>query len=111
MKNIFGFILNIANSYDFWKNVASFFTVPKRHWISVKKINSVFYNLDSKLKEPAIIGEVCIVLLDKLLLQSVCCLKDEHLYNFLQKNLENDAQIFVIVTQDVAKDNSWFRCD
>lgn len=55
---IFGFILNIPNDCDFWKNALTFFTSSRRHWIAVRKFDSQYYNLDSKLKEPITIGQV-----------------------------------------------------
>lgn len=60
LKNIFGFILNIPNEQSFWRSVMSLFTASKRHWIAVRQIDSLYYNFDSKLKDPAVIGDVSI---------------------------------------------------
>ncbi|KAH7643765.1 josephin domain containing [Dermatophagoides farinae] len=89
---IFGFILNIPNDCDFWKNALTFFTSSRRHWIAVRKFDSQYYNLDSKLKEPITIGQ------------------EENLFNFLQTNLtEKNAEVFVIVTKEIAQQNNWYN--
>ncbi|OTF76589.1 josephin-1-like protein [Euroglyphus maynei] len=86
---IFGFILNIPNDCDFWKNALTFFTSSRRHWIAVRKFDSNYYNLDSKLKEPISIGQ------------------EENLFDFLQTNLaEKNAEVFVIVTKEIAQQNN-----
>uniref|UniRef100_A0A6P6Y0R9 ubiquitinyl hydrolase 1 n=1 Tax=Dermatophagoides pteronyssinus TaxID=6956 RepID=A0A6P6Y0R9_DERPT len=90
---IFGFILNIPNDCDFWKNALTFFTSSRRHWIAVRKFDSNYYNLDSKLKEPILIGQ------------------EENLFDFLQTNLtaEKNAEIFIIVTKQIAQQNNWYN--
>lgn len=65
-SNIRGFILNIPNpSYNWkWTNI---FAMPlnlitKKHWISIcKHVDGNYYNLDSKLDAPAVIGGVSTV--------------------------------------------------
>ena len=54
LKNIKGFILNLPSSIG-W----GMLTIPlkRRHWIAVRAIDGVFYNLDSKLKQPEVVGE------------------------------------------------------
>ena len=34
-------------------------TIPikRRHWVAVREIGNIYYNLDSKLKQPEVIGE------------------------------------------------------
>ena len=54
-SQIVGLILNIPSKYEF----IGLLTVPllgKRHWVAIKEIEGTFYNLDSKLKEPEILG-------------------------------------------------------
>lgn len=57
LDNIKGFILNVPSEYKL-----GFVLLPlkRRHWIALKKINGAFYNLDSKLDSPQLIGKVCI---------------------------------------------------
>lgn len=55
LENIFGFIFNVPSEYKI-----SFVTLPlrRRHWITVRQINGLYYNLDSKLDAPQLIGNV-----------------------------------------------------
>ncbi|KAG8436124.1 hypothetical protein GDO86_007292 [Hymenochirus boettgeri] len=50
---IFGFILNIPSPISL-----GFVSLPitRKHWIAVRQIDGVYYNLDSKLKAPAKLG-------------------------------------------------------
>lgn len=52
---IIGFILNVPSNYKI-----GFVRLPlqRRHWISVKQINGEYWNLDSKLDAPQVIGDV-----------------------------------------------------
>ena len=56
LDNIDGFILNVPTEYKL-----GFVLLPlkRRHWIALKKIDGAFYNLDSKLDSPQLIGKVC----------------------------------------------------
>lgn len=50
----FGYIMNIPTDYTF-----GFLTLPlikSRHWISLKQIKDSYYNLDSKIDRPKLIG-------------------------------------------------------
>lgn len=55
LDNIEGFILNVPTEYKL-----GFVLLPlkRRHWIALKKIRGAFYNLDSKLDSPQLIGKV-----------------------------------------------------
>lgn len=57
LENIQGFILNVPSEYKF-----GFVSLPikRRHWIAIKKIDGAFYNLDSKIEYPELIGKVSI---------------------------------------------------
>lgn len=91
LDHIFGFILNIPNENDLWKSLATLFTASKRHWITIKAINSLFYNLDSKLKEPVLLGDA------------------NQLVAYLRRSLktENNVEVFVIASKEVAQNASW----
>jgi len=54
LRNIKGFILNLPSSIG-W----GMLTIPikRRHWIAVRAIDNIYFNLDSKLKQPEVIGE------------------------------------------------------
>ena len=61
-----------------------------RHWYSIKKINNVYYNLDSKLKEPEKIGN------------------DVELTSYLKSKLsEVKTELLLVVDKDVAETRSW----
>lgn len=54
-KVIVGFILNVPSEYKF-----GFVSLPlqRRHWISLRKVNDIYYSFDSKFKGPVQIGSV-----------------------------------------------------
>ena len=61
-----------------------------RHWFSIKKINDHYYNLDSQLKKPEVIGNEA----------DVCC--------YLKSKLaENNTELLLVVDKQVAEDRSW----
>ncbi|XP_028129243.1 josephin-like protein [Diabrotica virgifera virgifera] len=89
LGNIFGFILNIPSEYKL-----GFITLPvwRRHWITIKQINSGYYNLDSKLDVPQLIGG------------------DQEVINYLRDEVESkDKELFLVVTNEVSKDQSWIE--
>ncbi|KAE8611993.1 hypothetical protein XENTR_v10012663 [Xenopus tropicalis] len=53
LSEIFGFILNIPSPVSL-----GFLSLPitRKHWIAVRQIEGVYYNLDSKLKAPVKLG-------------------------------------------------------
>ncbi|XP_050428067.1 josephin-2 [Adelges cooleyi] len=86
LDKIFGFVMNIPSECRL-----GFLWLPlkRRHWISIKNINGVYYNLDSKLSQPLRIGS------------------ENDLFNYFRDQLYvNDNQLFVVVTKD---NNSWMR--
>ncbi|XP_063701900.1 josephin-2 [Culicoides brevitarsis] len=89
-EQIIGFILNIPNKYDL-----GFVAVPllgRRHWFAIKKIGAQFWNLDSKLKVPKSLGN------------------ENDVMEFIRKQLlENDKELFIVVTKEVASAQSWMK--
>lgn len=89
-EKIVGFILNIPNKYDL-----GFVAVPllgRRHWVSVRKVGGQFWNLDSKFKVPQALGA------------------EKEVMEFIRKQLqEKDKEMFVVVTNEVAKEQSWMK--
>lgn len=55
LGQICGFILNVPTEYKF-----GFVMLPlrRRHWITIREISGYYYNLDSKLDKPQLIGKV-----------------------------------------------------
>ncbi|XP_059474824.1 josephin-like protein [Neocloeon triangulifer] len=89
MNQVFGLILNIANETKFGP-----ISLPlnRRHWFAIKEINGDFYNLDSKLEEPLLIG------------------KEAELIIYLKDQLSvADKLLFVIVRKEVAENQSWLK--
>lgn len=87
LKLIFGFILNVPSDYKL-----SFITLPlrRRHWIAMKRINGLYYNLDSKLDYPRLIG------------------KSQELLDYLKIELDNkDKELFIVVNNEIDKNQSW----
>ncbi|XP_022903386.1 josephin-2 [Onthophagus taurus] len=91
LENIFGFILNVPSDYKL-----SFITLPlkRRHWVTCRRINVNFYNLDSKLETPEVIGN------------------NENVMEYLQDELEHkDKQLFLVVTEEIARNQLWLNED
>lgn len=88
-SQIIGFILNVPNDYKLGFIVLPF---KRRHWIAVRKINNIYWNLDSKLNAPEQIGD------------------DNELQSYLINQLKsNDKELFVIVQSEIEKTKNWLR--
>ena len=62
----------------------------RKHWITIRQIGNVYYNLDSKLDAPEIIG------------------KQEELKTYLKEQIDSkEKELLLIVTQEVEKVRSW----
>ncbi|KAJ8679883.1 hypothetical protein QAD02_015670 [Eretmocerus hayati] len=89
LKNIKGFILNIPSD---WK--LGFVPLPlgRRHWIALRSINDDFYNLDSKLDSPQIIGQ------------------EDDFLAYLKEQIESkDKELFLIVLKEIESTQGWLR--
>lgn len=55
LDNILGFILNVPSDYKL-----GFVLLPlrRRHWVTIRQVHGTYYNLDSKLESPQLIGRV-----------------------------------------------------
>jgi hypothetical protein len=55
LDNILGFILNVPSDYKL-----GFMLLPlrRRHWVTIRQVHGTYYNLDSKLEFPQLIGRV-----------------------------------------------------
>lgn len=88
-SNILGFIMNVPSEYKF-----GFIVLPfrRRHWIAIRKINKVYWNLDSKLNAPECIGD------------------DAEVMNYLSNQFKsNDMELFVIVESEMEKSKRWLK--
>lgn len=57
---ISGYILNVPSDYRL-----GFVLLPlkRRHWVAVRQVDGTYYNFDSKLETPLLIGQVCYAIL------------------------------------------------
>ncbi|KAJ1530687.1 hypothetical protein ONE63_005553 [Megalurothrips usitatus] len=87
LPEIRGFILNIPGDY---KVMLVQLLLRRRHWIAIREIDGSYYNLDSKLDSPELIG------------------KGEDLIAYLKNQLENkEKELFVIIPLEVGKSQVW----
>ncbi|XP_030053888.1 josephin-2 [Microcaecilia unicolor] len=89
--NIHGFIVNIPSRVSF-----GLLSLPfrRRHWIAVRKINGLYYNLDSKLKAPAVIGE------------------DRDVRHYLQELISQGlCEVLLVVQKDVEASGTWLSLE
>ncbi|XP_043472722.1 josephin-2 [Leptopilina heterotoma] len=87
LKNIQGFILNVPTEYKL-----GFVLLPlkRRHWVALKKIDGAFYNLDSKLDAPQLIG------------------KDSELLAYLKDQIDSrEKELFLVVSREVDSNQGW----
>lgn len=81
--------MNVPSEYKF-----GFIVLPfrRRHWIAIRKVNKLFWNLDSKLNAPECIGE------------------DVEVINYLSNQFRsNDMELFVIVKSETEKTKQWLK--
>lgn len=91
LPEIEGFILNIPTEYRF-----GFLRLPihRKHWITIREVNGLFYNLDSKLDRPELIG------------------KDAEAVLFLREQIQShEREIFVIVKKEVDQKQTWRKVE
>ncbi|KAK7066368.1 Josephin-1 [Halocaridina rubra] len=87
LDKVVGFILNVPSEYRLGPVQLP---LRRKHWIAIRNIRGVYYNLDSKLEAPEIIG------------------KEQELINYLREELKNkDKELFLVVTQEVEQTREW----
>ncbi|XP_015524155.1 josephin-2 [Neodiprion lecontei] len=87
LDNIEGFILNVPTEYKL-----GFVLLPlkRRHWVALRKISGTFYNLDSKLETPQLIG------------------KDNELIAYLKEQIDSkEKELFLVVSREVDSKQGW----
>ncbi|XP_023221441.1 josephin-1-like [Centruroides sculpturatus] len=85
LSQIKGFILNIPSEMKF-----GFIPLPinRKHWIAVREISGIYYNLDSKLDSPVVLGN------------------ETELLTYLREQINSkEREIFVVVRQELT--DSW----
>jgi josephin len=64
------------------------------HWLALRQVDGIYYNLDSDLQSPLIVGN------------------EDDMKSYLQTQLENDDKhLLIVVTSQVAALNSWLGCE
>ncbi|XP_033221436.1 josephin-2 [Belonocnema kinseyi] len=89
LENIEGFILNVPTEYKL-----GFVLLPlkRRHWVALRKIQGAFYNLDSKLDSPQLIG------------------KESELVAYLKDQIESkEKELFLVVSREVDNNQGWLN--
>ncbi|XP_004921597.1 josephin-2 [Bombyx mandarina] len=89
LANICGFILNVPSDYKL-----GFVMLPlrRRHWITIRQIQGNFYNLDSKLDSPQLIGRSC------------------DLIAYLKEQLDSkEKELFIVVSKEVEEKQLWMH--
>jgi hypothetical protein len=84
-----GFILNIPTEYK-W----GIFRLPfhRKHWIGIREISGLYYNLDSKLDAPEIVGKI------------------GELIIYLKEQIEDkDKELLLVVRTAVDEGKTWYR--
>ena len=91
-ESVTGFILNVPNCLKLgWVQLP----VERRHWVAFKEMKmgepevQGFYNLDSKLKEPQLVGDKSAFI------------------EYLRTELGEDKELFLVVTKEVSDSDSW----
>lgn len=87
LPSVKGLMMNIPSEIDL-----GLFKLPlkRRHWIAILAIDDIFYNLDSKLKKPAVIGE------------------RDKMRAYLEKQLgQKNSELLLIVDNEVERTREW----
>ncbi|XP_015706090.1 josephin-2 [Coturnix japonica] len=88
LPHIHGFILNVPTPLTLGSVSIPWWRRP--HWLAIKQLGGVYYNLDSKLPQPRPIGD------------------QEQLRSYLAGFLSHgDSQLFLVVSKDVEEDGTW----
>ncbi|UYV78882.1 JOSD1 [Cordylochernes scorpioides] len=89
LSQIVGFILNVPTELKL-----GFLPLPlnRKHWVAVRQLDGLYYNLDSKMEAPLALG------------------KEEEVLGYLKEQLRSkDKQLFLVVSQEVAQARSWLK--
>lgn len=91
-------------------------SLKRRHWVALKKIHGAFYNLDSKLDSPQLIGKVNIVniIISKNIFIDFCdvnCLfpfQDNDLLIYLKDQIDSkEKELFLVVSREIDNNQGW----
>ncbi|XP_008313044.1 josephin-1 [Cynoglossus semilaevis] len=87
LSNVTGFILNVPSNLR-WGPLR--LPLKRQHWIGVREVGGVYYNLDSKLRSPQVIGD------------------PEELRKFLRHQLRGkNCELLLVVSEEVEARQTW----
>ncbi|XP_035254596.1 josephin-1-like [Anguilla rostrata] len=87
LPNVMGFILNVPSNLR-WGPLR--LPLKRQHWIGVREVGGIYYNLDSKLRCPHAIGP------------------SEELRKFLQHQLRGkNCELLLVVPEEVEAQQTW----
>ncbi|XP_046888067.1 josephin-1 [Hypomesus transpacificus] len=87
LTNVTGFILNVPSNLR-WGPLR--LPLKRQHWIGVREVGGVYYNLDSKLRSPHTIGN------------------PDELRKFLRHQLRGkNCELLLVVSEDVEVHQTW----
>ena len=88
MTKVYGLILNFPSKLSM-----GFVNIPfsRKHWIAIRQIANIYYNLDSKLIAPLLLGD------------------ESALKTYLRDQFhKSERLLFLVVTPEVAHNRSWY---
>uniref|UniRef100_A0A3Q2ZY19 Josephin-1 n=1 Tax=Kryptolebias marmoratus TaxID=37003 RepID=A0A3Q2ZY19_KRYMA len=87
LSNVEGFILNVPSNLR-WGPLR--LPLKRQHWIGVREVGGVYYNLDSKLRNPQPIGS------------------SDELRKFLRQQLRGkNCELLLVVSEEVEAHQTW----
>ncbi|XP_033122159.1 josephin-2-like [Anneissia japonica] len=89
LPNIIGFIVNTTSPIQF-----GYVDLPfkRKHWIALRQVDNTYYNLDSKLSKPVVIGS------------------PEELLDYLKNGMNLKSwELLLVVSQQVSETRTWLK--
>ncbi|XP_070306537.1 josephin-2 isoform X1 [Odocoileus virginianus] len=91
LPRVLGLILNLPSPVSL--GLLSL-PVRRRHWVALRQVDGVYYNLDSKLRAPEVLGD------------------EDGVRAFLAAALAQGlCEVLLVVTKEVEEQGSWLRAD
>ncbi|XP_044540207.1 josephin-2-like, partial [Gracilinanus agilis] len=89
LSQVLGFILNLPSPISL-----GLLSLPlqRRHWVALRKVGGIYYNLDSKLREPVALGG------------------EDELRDFLSAAMaQGPCEVLLVVTKDIEESGGWLQ--
>ncbi|XP_031312977.1 josephin-2 isoform X2 [Camelus dromedarius] len=91
LPQVLGLILNLPSPVSL-----GLLSLPlrRRHWVALRQVDGIYYNLDSKLRAPEILGD------------------EDGVRAFLAAEMAQGlCEVLLVVTKEVEEKGSWLRTD